>query len=274
MDRTGLAEFLRHRREALQPEDVGLPRGVRRRTTGLRREEVAALAGMSTDYYSRIEQQRGPQPSDQMLAAIARALHLTLDERDHLFRLAGQNTPQRVARGDHVSPGMMRILDRLGDTPAQVINGAGETLIQTEPARALFGDHAEYTGLRRSVVYRWFTDAEQRARIRAADHDRHARAHAGRLRQAVTREGPGSRAAAVSRELLSVSDDFARIWAEHDISVQLTDGIKHLVHPELGAIEVHCQVLLDPDQTQSLLVYTATPGSSSHEKLAMLAAIM
>ena len=96
-DRAELADFLRTRREALQPEDVGLPRGARRRTAGLRREEVAALCGMSADYYSRLEQERGPHPSEQMLAAIARGLRLSLDERDHLFRLAGH--PRRGGRG-------------------------------------------------------------------------------------------------------------------------------------------------------------------------------
>jgi transcriptional regulator with XRE-family HTH domain len=117
VDRTQLADFLRARREALQPEDVGLPRGPRRRTGGLRREEAAALSGMSTDYCGRIEQQRGPTPSEQMLAAIARGLHLSLDERDHLFRLGGHPVPQRIFRDDHLSPGMMRIVDRLEDHP-------------------------------------------------------------------------------------------------------------------------------------------------------------
>jgi len=116
VDRAQLADFLRTRREALQPEDVGLPRGRRRRTSGLRREEVAALCGMSSDYYSRIEQQRGPNPSEQMLTAIARGLHLSPDERDHLFRLAGHAVPQRTSRSDQVSSAMMRILDRLGHT--------------------------------------------------------------------------------------------------------------------------------------------------------------
>src|ERR1700704_6215718 len=125
MDRAQLADFLRTRREALQPEDVGLPRGARRRTRGLRREEVAALCGMSTDYYSRIEQQRGPQPSEPMLGAIARGLHLTLDERDHLFRIAGHNTPVRVHRSDHINPGILRILDRPDDTPAPGITRPG-----------------------------------------------------------------------------------------------------------------------------------------------------
>lgn len=101
IDREGLADFLRRRREALQPEDVGLPRGQRRRTSGLRREEVAALSHMSTDYYSRIEQERGPQPSEQMIAAIAQGVHLSSAERDHLFRLAGHRPPASSAAGDH-----------------------------------------------------------------------------------------------------------------------------------------------------------------------------
>ena len=101
MDRALLADFLRARREVLQPEDVGLPRGPRRRTGGLRREEVAALASMSTDFYTRLEQRRGSRPSEAMVGSIARALRLTLDERDHLFRLAGHTAPARSspARG-------------------------------------------------------------------------------------------------------------------------------------------------------------------------------
>src|ERR1700757_547453 len=102
MDRSELADFLRARREALQPEDVGLPRGPRRRTGGLRRAEVPAISGVSVDYYSRIEQRRGPVPSGQILAALAHGLHLTLDERDQLFQLAGHPAPQRVVRGNHI----------------------------------------------------------------------------------------------------------------------------------------------------------------------------
>lgn len=98
MDRALLADFLRARREALQPEDVGLPRGQRRRTGGLRREEVAVLAGMSADYYSRIEQQRGPAPSERMLVALARALRLNQSEQDHLFILGGNPAPRRIPR--------------------------------------------------------------------------------------------------------------------------------------------------------------------------------
>src|SRR5215471_16973038 len=111
MDRMQLADFLRTRREALQPEDVGLPRGPRRRAVGLRREEVASLSGVSGDYYSRIEQQRGPVPSPQILAAIAKGLHLTVEERDHVFRLAGYKVPHQALRADHVNAGIMRVFD-------------------------------------------------------------------------------------------------------------------------------------------------------------------
>jgi transcriptional regulator with XRE-family HTH domain len=129
MDRDELAHFLRSRREALQPSDVGMTAGRRRRTPGLRREEVASLCHMSTDYYTRLEQRRGPQPSVQMLGAIARGMRMTLDERDHLFRLAGHAAPERTGRSEHVSPGLMRILERL-DCPAQIITDLGQSLEQ------------------------------------------------------------------------------------------------------------------------------------------------
>src|SRR3954469_12637389 len=149
MDRALLADFLRTRREALQPEDVGLPRGPRRRTGGLRREEVAALAGMSADYYSRIEQQRGPMPSEPLLGALARAMHLSLSERDHLFDLAGHPAPRRAVRDDQVSPTIRRIVERLSDTPAIVFSQFGECLLQTPMAITLLGDYRRFSGMSR-----------------------------------------------------------------------------------------------------------------------------
>jgi transcriptional regulator with XRE-family HTH domain len=271
MDRVQLADFLRTRREALQPEDVGLPRGPRRRTGGLRREEVAALSGMSADYYGRIEQQRGPVPSEQMLAAIARALHLSLDERDHLFRLGGHPAPQRVLRDDHIAPGMMRILDRLTDTAAMVVSRSGETLLQTPMAKALVGDDSRHTGLARSMVYRWYTDPGTRALYPAEDHRKHGRIFVAQLREAYT-AAPGGRAAEIVEALLAASTEFAAVWAEHEIGLAYTDH-KRLLHPQLGEIDVYCQTLLDPATWQTLLVFTAAPGSPSHEKLQLLAAV-
>ncbi len=206
IDRSGLAQFLRRRRESLQPDDVGLPRGQRRRTGGLRREEVAVLCHMSTDYYSRLERERGPQPSEQMIASIAQGLHLTLDERDHLFRLAGHNPPPRGAGGDHVSPGMLRIFDRLTDTPAEIVTELGETLAQTRLGVALTGDSTRYTGPARSITYRWFTDPRSRELHPREDHAAHSRFHAATLREAATRRGPDSRAAGLAERLLGLSD--------------------------------------------------------------------
>ncbi|HVH25034.1 MAG TPA: helix-turn-helix transcriptional regulator [Pseudonocardia sp.] len=272
MDRNQLADFLRTRRQALQPEDVGLPRGPRRRTGGLRREEVAALSGMSADYYSRLEQRRGPQPSEQMLAAMARGMRLSLAERDHLFRIAGHNAPTRTLRSDHVNPGLMRVLDRLDDTPAQVITGLSETLRQTRLAVALLGDQTRFTGFARSLIYRWFTDPAARAIYPDEDHPRHSRLFAADLRTAYSREGANSRAAELVDALLAASPEFAQLWRAHEIGL-VRHGPKRIQHPEVGVLELHCQVLLDPDQSQALLVFTAVPGSESYQKLQLLSVI-
>ncbi|MCU1480733.1 MAG: family transcriptional regulator [Subtercola sp.] len=272
IDRTGLAEFLRRRREALQPEDVGMPRGQRRRTSGLRREEVAALSNMSTDYYSRIEQKRGPQPSEQMIASIAQGLHLSLDERDHLFRLAGHHPPTRGATSDYISPGMMRIFDRLSDTPAEVVTELGETLRQTPLGVALTGNLTALQGPDRSIGYRWFTNPASRRLYAPEDHLFLGRLWASGLRSVATLRGPGSRAAQLVDLLVAHSEEFREVWDRHEVGLRPNE-VKHLVHPELGPLELTCQSLSEPNQSHSLLVYTAIPGTESYDKLQLLSII-
>ncbi|WP_374209799.1 helix-turn-helix transcriptional regulator [Glycomyces sp. TRM65418] len=272
IDRTGLAEFLRARREALQPEDVGLPRGFRRRTSGLRREEVAALCHMSVDYYARLERQRGPQPSEQMLASIAQGLHLSRLERDHLFRLAGQQPPTSGVVSEHISPGLLRVLDRLDDTPAEIVTELGETLKQSTLGVALTGDTTSFKGPERSLGYRWFTDLATRRFYAPDQHAFLSRMFVSGLREVLTLRGPDSRAAHLADLLLDRSEEFRRLWADHEVGVR-PDQVKRFVHPEVGALELHCQHLVDPGHAHSLLVYTAVPGSESHEKLRLLAAI-
>ena len=272
MERAELADFLRRRREALQPEDVGLPQGQRRRTAGLRREEVAALSSMSTDTYSRMEQQRGSQPSEQMLSALARGLRLTLDERDHLFRMAGHTAPQRLSRSEHVSPGLMRVLDRLADTPAMVISEFAETLVQNRLAVALLGEQTQFTGLDRSAVYRWFTDPSSRRIYPDRHHAHQSRLQVAQLRAALGRAGAGSRAARIVTALTAASAEFVAIWAQHEVSVK-ADQRKTVVHPELGEIELDCQMLLNEVQGQLLLIFTATPGTEDYNKLQLLSVI-
>ncbi len=269
MDRQQLADFLKHRREHLRPEDVGLRTGARRRVAGLRREEVADLTGMSADYYTRLEQGRGPQPSEQMLAALARALRLTLDERDHLYRLSGHHAPDRTPLDTHVAPALQRVLDRLDDTPALVLSSLAETLVQNRLAIALFGDHSRFTGMARSGIYRWFTDPAERAVYPVSDHPRQGRAHVAGLRVAYGMAGPSSRAGQLMRALLKESAEFAEIWELHEVAMRFEDH-KVLVHPEVGEIEVDCQALLTEDQSQVLLVLTAAPRTEAAEKLALL----
>lgn len=271
MDRAGLADFLRQRREALQPEAVGLGRGARRRTSGLRREQVAALSQISADYYSRLEQRRGPQPSEQVLAAIARGLRLTRPERDHLFRLAGHTAPPSPSSVGHVSPALLRILDRL-DAPAEVITGTGGVLVQNALAVALLGDRAAGAGLARNAIHRWFVDPQERRRYAPEDHDGFSRGYVATLRAARTRFPDDPGAGALVEALRRGSAEFARLWDRHEVAACIS-GRKRLLHPVVGTLELDYQVLTVEDETQVLLVYSAAPGSEDDDKLRLLSVV-
>jgi len=268
VDRPQLADFLRRHREALSPADVGLPDGARRRTPGLRREEVASLVGMSADYLTRLEQQRGPQPSEQMLTALARGLRLSLDERDHLFRLAGHTPPSRTLRHGHVAAPLLRVLDRLDDAAALVLSDLGETLAQNRLAVALLGDHSGYSGLERSAILRWFTDPAERLHYPADDRGRQSRLQVAQLRSALT---AGARGQDLLDALLERSAEFRELWALHEVHRRFDDH-KTLVHPEVGAIDVDCQALFTEDQAQTLLVLTPK-GQEATERMRLLAVI-
>ncbi len=270
MDREALAEFLRTRRERLQPADVGLSSGARRRAPGLRREEVAQLALMSADYYTRLEQQRGPQPSTQILASLARALRLTADERDYLYRMAGQPAPDRLRPAGHVAPALQRVFDRLSDTPALIISNLGETLVQNPLAAALLGDHVGASGWERFEPWRWFVnpDAERR-RYPEHDRPRQSRALVAGLRAAYGAMGPSSLAGELVAELSKRSAEFRQLWDRQEVAQRFADH-KVLVHPEIGPIEVDCQVLFTEDRSQALLVLTPEPRSEDEERIRLL----
>ncbi|MGU3357636.1 helix-turn-helix transcriptional regulator [Microbacterium sp. M4A5_1d] len=273
MDRAALARFLRARRERLRPEDVGLPSGERRRVAGLQREEVAQLALMSADYYTRLEQERGPQPSLQMLASLTRALRLSRSERDHLHRLAGHTPPERSGAADHVAPALQRVLDRLDDIPALVITELDETLAQNDLARALFGARERRIGPERSGAWCWFVHpVSERAVYPASDHDRQSRAIVANLRAVAGRGGAGSRAARLVDDLRERSAEFARLWDLEEVAERFADH-KVVVHPAVGEIEVDCQVLFTEDRSQALLTLTPEPGSEAAEKLRMLSVL-
>ncbi|MGW2287093.1 helix-turn-helix transcriptional regulator [Streptomyces phaeochromogenes] len=273
MDKKELAEFLRRRRETLRPADVGLAEGRRRRTQGLRREEVAQLARMSTDYYARLEQQRAPQPSVQFTTALARALRLTPDERDHLFALVGHNAPARFRHSEHVSPALMRVLERLNDdTPALVLTDMADTLAMNPIAVALLGDQTRHTGLARSGYYRWFTDPAERLYFAEEDRPRHTRTQAARLRAALTAGTDVARAARIIAELKEASAEFVRAWELQEVAQRWGEA-KTILHPDLGRIDVDAQVLFTENRAQTLVVLVAHPGTDSQGKLELLSVI-
>ncbi|MEY2848455.1 MAG: hypothetical protein RI885_1120, partial [Actinomycetota bacterium] len=178
---------------------------------------------MSVDYYSRLEQARGPQPSDQMLAALARALRLSDDERDYLFRVAGHSPPDRWSDRPHVTPALLRVLDRLDDTPALVLSALAEPLVANRLAIALFGDPATRTGAARSDIYRWFTEPDTRLIYPESDRDRQGRALVAGLRAATAMTGSRSRAQRLVRILTAQSPEFAEIWGRHEVAKRFED---------------------------------------------------
>ncbi|MEZ0110798.1 transcriptional regulator with XRE-family HTH domain [Catenulispora sp. EB89] len=272
MDLAELGGFLKSRRDRIRPREVGLPTGPRRRVPGLRRDEVAQLAGASVDYYIELER-GGAQPSEQMLAALARALRLNRDERDHLYHLAGRPVPPVGGAAAHVSPGMMDLMDRLAGTPARVITDLHVVLVQNPLAEALLGPVPPGTGPRAGFVYRWFTEPAARELYPPEDHERHALTFVADLRAAAARRGKrDEETRGMVAELLERSEEFARIWARHDVAVHLMDT-KRIVHPALGVIDVNCLNLLTEDGSQRLLWFSPVPGTDAVEKLELLSVL-
>lgn len=270
---TELGTFLKTRRERIRPEAVGLVAGPRRRVPGLRREEVALLAGASVDYYNELERGAGSQPSEQMLAALARALRLTRDERDYLFHLADRPIPADDGRAAHVHPGMLDLLSRLPSTPAQVITDLHVTLVQNPLAVALLGDQSHLEGASASFIHRWFTDESSRSLYPEDDHDAQSRAFTADLRAAAAARGPrDTEAAAMVEDLLERSPEFAALWAVHDVAFRRDDR-KRIRHSTLGVIDVNCLNLFSEDGRQRLLWFTPALGTPSADALDMLAVI-
>lgn len=270
---TELGAFLRSRRERIRPEEVGLVRGPRRRVPGLRRDEVAQLAGASVDYYNELERGAGSQPSEQMLAALARALRLTADERDHLYHLADRPVPVQGGLSSHVHPGMLDLLTRLTSTPAQVITDMHVTLVQNPLAIALLGDQSGFHGQQASFVHRWFTDPEARRIYPEEDHPAQSRAFAADLRAAAARrDARDTEASSMIADLLDRSTEFAELWAEHDVAFRRNDR-KRIIHPALGVLDVNCLNLFSEDGRQRLLWFTPAVGTDSAGKLDLLAVI-
>ncbi|MGW3650701.1 helix-turn-helix transcriptional regulator [Streptomyces sp. NPDC000878] len=271
-----LGAFLRTRRDRIRPAEVGLPQGPRRRVPGLRREEVAQLAGLSADYYTELERgsgKNGVQPSAQTLAALARALRLNGDERDHLFHLAERPVPPSAhGPAAHVQPALLGLLDRLSNTPARVITDLHETLVENDLALTLLGRSPAHRGPAASLVYRWFTDPQTREIYPPEDHPHHSRVFVADLQAAAARRGRDAEVTKMVAVLRRRSEEFAALWDTHDVAVRRMDH-KRIVHPLLGVIELDCHNLLSEDGRQRLLWFTAPPGSPGAEQLELLSVV-
>ncbi|BCJ50846.1 DNA-binding protein [Actinoplanes sp. NBRC 14428] len=248
MDLPELGAFLRSRRARITPADAGLPPGVRRRVPGLRRDEVATLARVSVDYYIELERGRGAQPSDQMLGALARALRLGADERDHLFHLAGRAVPP--AGADEIQPAMLSLLKRLDAVPARILSDLHETLAQNDAATALLG--VPEPG---SFLERWFTDPASRAIYPPEDHPHHSRVMVHDLRAAVARRGRDAEAADMVARLRRTGPEFRELWETGDVAVRRGDH-KRICHPVRGVLDVTCENLFSEDGRQRLQFFT------------------
>ncbi|MGW2517323.1 helix-turn-helix transcriptional regulator [Streptomyces sp. NPDC001617] len=274
MDRQELADFLRSRRERITPADVGLPSGPRRRTPGLRREEVAQLAYMSTEYYARLEQARAPRPSREVLAQLARALRLSDAERGHLHDLAG--TPQGPPAGPsrEVRQSLVDLLHRLPQAAAIVLSAGYEVLAWNDLAAALMEDFSALPRRDRNLARRAFLGPRPQGRrlYGVSDADEFARSCAQHLRATAARYPDDREVTTLIDELLAGSEEFTRLWAAHEVAAAPT-LCKTFDHPLVGPVTVNCDVLDITDRDQRVVLYTADPGTPSAEALRLLAVI-
>jgi transcriptional regulator with XRE-family HTH domain len=267
-----LAACLRSWRDRLQPGDIGLPAGGTRRAPGLRREEVAHLAGVSVDYLARLEQGRASNPSPSVLAPLARALRLSDDERAHLFRVAGHAEPGAGHMRRHLTPSVQRVLDRLADVPVLVTDAGWEIIAANPLADALLGDVSAGTGRERNIAWCQFTDAPSRV-VRTAEET--AEFEAGvvaDLHEAVGRYPADEPLHALVEDLLRASPRFAELWEQRPVAPHST-ARKTIRHPEVGELTLDCDLLTVGGSDLRLIVYTAPPGSSDARALALLGAV-
>jgi transcriptional regulator with XRE-family HTH domain len=269
MATTEFGHTLRRWRDRVSPEAAGLPVGGHRRAAGLRREELAMLAGISVDYITRLEQGRSANPSEQVVEALGRALRLSGAEREQLFHAAGLMPPGQGTVPAYIPASVQRLLDRLSGTPVAVSDASGTLLLANPPYIALMG---ELQGRERNSVWRVFLGGPSRV-VHSPDNLESLRvAQVAELRATAARYPADQRLRQLIAELRAKSPLFAELWdsravADHDGSHKTID------HPQLGLVSLDCDLLRVDGSDLRIMVFTAEPGSEDAEKLALLSVI-
>jgi hypothetical protein len=227
------------------------------------------LANVSVDYYERLEQARGANPAESTIASLARALRLSVDERDYLYRLAGHPPPARHAVSSYVEPAMMFLLDALATVPAHVIDDLTTVLAQNELSRALLGPWADGDGREANVIWRWFTDPSSRRLNVPAAHEDIGRGYVADLRTAFARRGQDEVVKQLIADLHEASPEFTRYWQSRQVQA-LASTRKVLEHPRAGLLDVQCDFVLSTVTGQRLVIFRPQPGSATAENFDFL----
>lgn len=264
-----LATVVRAWRDRLSPQAVGMPQGSRRQAPGLRREELAMLAGISVDYLVRLEQGRSLNPSPQVLGSLARALRLTTEERDHLYRVAGAAVPTTTDVPRHLTPSVQRIIDRLGDTPVGVFSAAWDLLTWNPLFAALQGDPSSWAGANTNLIWRVFMADDSRVLRSGEEAGIFERDIVADLRAASGRYPGDAALGQLISTLTASSPAFAATWATATVAAHRSSK-KTMDTPAVGPIRLDCDVLMAPDSDLRVVVYTAEPGTADAEKLDLL----
>lgn len=266
-------QAVRRWRERIAPADVGLPAGGRRRAAGLRREELAQLAGISVDYLVRLEQGRADNPSEPVVAALARALRLSTDERAHLFQLAGRVPPGPEMVPTHITPSVQRLLDRLTHTPVAVSDAMWTLLVANQMYAALMGDPSAARGNERNGVWRNLVGPPGRVRHSEESRREFEAAMVADLRAAASRYPHDPRLRRLVADLRAHSPRFVELWDSGAVAHHRGAQRKIIDHPDVGTLTLDCDVLTVAGTDLRIIVYTAEPGTEDAERLELLSVL-
>jgi transcriptional regulator with XRE-family HTH domain len=270
MDSWEFGRTVRRWRDRVQPTAVGVPVGGRRRAAGLRREELAGLAGISVDYLTRLEQGRATSPSVQVVEALARALRVSDAERDLIFRLAGHATPGHDVVSSRITPSVQRLLDRLANTPVAVFDATWALIVANAPYDALMGQTTSWRGIERNSVWRHLVGPGSRAvQTREEQTELETRLVAD-LRLTAARYPADQRLKQLIRDLAAQSPRFVKLW-ESGVLEPHQDVGRHKVidHPDVGHITVDCDTLIVAADDLRIMIYTAEPDTEDADRLAL-----